>query len=348
MKWVKSPFIPFLAVAIGLGGCSLGYLTRVGMTQAKILQSRVSLEKIETERDLTPEQLEKIALIQEAKDFGESALGLKKTKNYTLYAALKKDLRPYVLSACPKDSLTPYQWKFPIVGAVPYLGFFDKEEALEEERELQREGHDTFLRRTGAFSSLGWFRDPIYPHMLELESVRLVNLILHELVHATIYVKGGTAFNESVATYIANEGTILFFERAGDPVSREKASGHAQEALMFGRFLEELYETLQDFYGQSSSRDEKIDGRVEIFEKFRSRLQQMPFSLESPYRKFGEGEWNNARIIASGLYLKHLPLYYTLREREGIPLEQSISYFEGLIDNHKDPLEILGKGEFPA
>ncbi|MBI4208911.1 MAG: aminopeptidase [Deltaproteobacteria bacterium] len=337
MRWVKFSFIPFLAIAIGLGGCSLGYLTRVGMTQAKILQSRVSLEKVETEGKLTPEQLEKIALIQEAKDFGESVLGLKKTKNYTLYAALKKDLRPYVLSACPKDSLTPYQWKFPIVGAVPYLGFFDKEEALEKEQELQHEGYDTFLRRTGAFSSLGWFRDPIYPHMLELESVRLVNLILHELVHATLYVKGETAFNESVATYIANEGTILFFERAEDPISKGKAFEHAQEALMFGRFLGELYETLQDFYGQSSSQDEKMEERVEIFERFRHRLQQVPFSLESPYRKFGEGEWNNARIIASGLYLKHLPLYYVLREQKGIPLEQSISYFEKFIHDHKDP-----------
>ncbi len=346
MKWVeremKRGALIFLGwVVLGSGGCSLGYLTRVGVTEARILQSRVPLEKIQTGKELTPEQQEKIALIQEAKDFGESVLGFKETENYTLYANLKKDLRPYVLSACPKDSLSPHLWKFPIVGAIPYLGFFDKEEALEEERKLKKEGYDTFLRRSGAFSSLGWFRDPIYPHMLELESFRLVNLILHELVHATLYVKGETAFNESIATYIANEGTILFFERKGDLASQEKASQEAQEAWVFGQFLGELYKVLQDFYSQPLSQEEKVAKRVEIFQSFRSRLRELPLSQESPYLNFAKGEWSNARIIASGVYLKHLPIYYALQEQEGIRLEEAISFYKEKVGDQKDPLGIL-------
>lgn len=333
-----------LGFMIVTSGCMLGYLTRVGVTQASLLLNRVPLWKMEREGRFTPEQSRKVALVQEAREFGEKELGYRETKNYTLYADIGSDFHVTVLSAAPKDALQPYLWRFPIIGEVPYLGFFDIEEARKEAKKLEEEGYDLFLRDAGAFSTLGWLRDPIYPHMLDRSDVRLANLILHELVHATLYLKGEAAFNESLATYIGNEGTILFFESRGDEASREEAAQHARDALRFGRFLGELYEGLQEHYAKPISREEKIAERDAVFERFRARFKEIPFEGES-YRGFGDVKWNNARIIASGLYLRYLPRFYRFAEREGLSLKEMLPYFIELSKKGRSPLTALeGEG----
>ena len=109
-----------------------------------------------------------------------------------------------------KDQLKLFSWSFPIVGKVTYKGFFTQEGALKEKGGLDERGYDTYLQPSGAYSTLGWLKDPIFSSMLKWDDGTLANLILHEMAHATVYFKGKTDLNEQMATFIGNQGPSIF------------------------------------------------------------------------------------------------------------------------------------------
>ena len=116
----------------------------------------------------------------------------------------------WVVMACEPFALKPKEWKFPIIGSVPYKGFFKKERAEALKAELEKEGWDVMVRNPGGWSTLGWFTDPILSKMLMRSEGDLANLIIHEMSHATIFVKDSVEFNENLATFIGDRGAELF------------------------------------------------------------------------------------------------------------------------------------------
>jgi predicted aminopeptidase len=152
----------------------------------------------------------KLRLIAEARQYAVDSLGLKDTKNYkTVYDQKGRELM-WVVTACAPFSFTPKEWKFPVVGAVPYKGYFDSARAFTLREELLAEGWDTSIRNPGGWSTLGWFTDPILSKMLERSEGDLANLIIHEMVHATIFVKDSVDFNENLASFIGDRGAEKF------------------------------------------------------------------------------------------------------------------------------------------
>src|SRR5690606_3806447 len=122
--------------------------------------------------------------------------------NYSEVAWLDRRYVSWTVSASDPWRLQPYEWSFPIVGRVPYLGFFKEEEAREKEQELIQKGLDTYLRGVSAYSTLGWFEDPLLSSMLNYEDHVLAETLIHELVHTTIWIKNSTDFNERLASYL--------------------------------------------------------------------------------------------------------------------------------------------------
>ncbi len=152
----------------------------------------------------------KLVLINEVRQFAIDSLGLRDTKNYkTLYDQQGKEIM-WVVTACEPFALKPKEWTFPILGAVPYKGFFDRELAVELAGELEAAGWDVSVRNPGGWSTLGWFTDPILSKMLERGEGDLANLIIHEMSHATIFVKDSVDFNENLATFIGDRGAEQF------------------------------------------------------------------------------------------------------------------------------------------
>jgi len=142
----------------------------------------------------------KLRLIDEVRAFAIDSLGLKDTDNYkTLYDQKGKEIMWVVLASQPYK-LEPKEWRFPVVGAVPYKGFFREDLAKELKEALQRDGWDVIIRNPGGWSTLGWFTDPILSKMLNRSDGDLANLIIHEMSHATIFVKDSVDFNENLAT----------------------------------------------------------------------------------------------------------------------------------------------------
>ena len=171
----------------------------------------------------------KLTFARMARAFAIDELGLDVGDSYTTYTHLDRDTLALVLSAAEQDRLAARTWWFPVVGRVPYRGYFDLNDALEEQRELEAEGFDTWLRPTSAFSTLGWFADPLMSTVLRQDEIGVVQTLLHEVSHAHLWVAGNVGFNESFATFVGDAGAAgLLLRRLGRDrgpcVARARAS----------------------------------------------------------------------------------------------------------------------------
>lgn len=154
----------------------------------------------------------KLRLIQQVRTYAVQELGLNDSDNYTsMYDQQGKPVL-WVVTGCKPYALEAKEWDFPVVGTMPYKGFFIEKDAMRTMEELEEEGYDAGVRTVGGWSTLGWFNDPILSNMLDRNTGELANLIIHELVHATIFVKDSVDFNENLASFIAEKGAFMFLE----------------------------------------------------------------------------------------------------------------------------------------
>lgn len=202
-----------------LSGCEGAYLLRQGTEQVTMLARRTPVEEVLRDPGLPAHHRNQLERVAAAKRFARERLGLKDPGSYEHLCRLDREALSWVVSACPPDSLQPHTWWFPLVGAVPYKGYFDSREAHEEAQRLARQGLVPHVRPVEAFSLLGWLPDPLYSPMLDGAPERLVEIILHELTHATVYVPGRSDFNEAFATFVGREGARAFWAAGQAPGS---------------------------------------------------------------------------------------------------------------------------------
>lgn len=186
------------------------------------MSSRVSITEAFQSPNLNDAQKQKILLSQKARVFAFEKLKLIKTENYNSYIDLKRPFVTWVVHAAEKWQMKNYEWKYPIVGAMPYKGFFTEAEAKAEADEMLKKGFDTYVRGVSAYSTLGWFTDSLLSSMLRYKDHDLVNTIIHEITHTTIYIKNNSDFNEQLAVFIGNKGTELFYKDLEGPDSTLK------------------------------------------------------------------------------------------------------------------------------
>jgi predicted aminopeptidase len=196
-------------------------LIRYGIRQASgqlsIIYNARPVEEYLNDPTVSDSVKMKLEFIGDVRAFAISNLHLSDTDNYTTMYDQGGMPVLWVVTGCEPYSFTPYEWKFPFLGSVPYKGFFKKEYADHEYEIIKSKGLDVGMRTVGGWSTLGWFKDPILSEMLDRDYGDLANLIIHELVHATIFVKDSIEFNENLASFIADKGTLIYMkERYGD------------------------------------------------------------------------------------------------------------------------------------
>jgi predicted aminopeptidase len=329
-------FLPLLFTL--LTGCgNLSYLSKLGWHQSSILFHSIPVQGIIEDEGVDPGIKEKIHFIQEVKRYGEEKLGLTRTKSYSKYVEVKGPVL-YVITASDKDRLQPYHWSFPITGKVTYKSFFTKKEVLKEKRFLIEKGYDTFVQRAGAYSTLGWLKDPIFSSMTQWEEAALANLLLHEMTHVTLYFKDQTDFNEQVATFIGNQGAIDFLiEKYGIGSPQVVEAIHSQEDdLLFSRWIDQACRRLSDFYSKEISREEKIKGREEIFHSLREEFKEILFKTDC-YKNFEKIELNNAVLLAYRRYVHRLEKFQILYETLGNDLKRMVDFFKKIQVSKEDP-----------
>jgi predicted aminopeptidase len=202
--------VALLLLLAPLSGC---YLLTQAQGQLRVLLNSERIDRLLADPKVPDSVKLKLLFVREIKAFGEHELGLKKSSNYESFYDTKGQPITYIVSACRKDRFEPYLWWFPIVGDVPYKGFFHQEDAQEEARALKEEGYDVALGTAAAYSTLGYFPDPVLSTMLDYPPEQLVALILHELTHGTIYLPGGADFNEGLASFVGWQGALEFARR---------------------------------------------------------------------------------------------------------------------------------------
>jgi predicted aminopeptidase len=299
--------------AVALAGLLLAlfpscYTLKQGAALFGYLNRAVPLEDVAGEAAFTAE-------VNRIRDFAMRELGLKKSKNYTRYVKIERDYLAAIVSACEPLSFERHTWWFPVVGRVPYKGFFNVEDARKEAARLRGKNLDVWIRPVDAFSTLGFFRDPLYSYMTRYPVHRLADLLIHELVHATIYIKSDSAFNESLAEFIGKEGARRYIEKYYGVDSEEYRAIDAGEAdsKTFVAFVRSIIHDLDAVYTSGASDAEKTARKTAIIaaaqQDFAARYDTL-FSSGN-YRNFAETRVNNA----------YLDLYRLYNE-EGFPFEE--------------------------
>ena len=332
-----------LACALVLNGCSVGYLLHLGRGQMKIVCGSECIEDVLIDPDVPEWVKGKIRLVLEAKAFGERQVGLAPSKNYTSYYAVKNPPVAYNLTASPRLELEAYRWCFPIAGCLPYKGFFDHDRAVREADKMSERGFDTYLRPVAAYSTLGWFRDPIFSTMLAYGDTALVEVILHEMVHRTIFVKHQGAFNEGVATFVGEKAAEAFFRtrRAEEPGAIERLREKRETARVFQETMFQLDERLRALYGSEGSEAEKLRSRQKIFEETKASLRERLEQLGSTrYEGILSEDWNNAFLVSYLTYHPDPDLWEALYERFDEDLKAMVVWLKGL-EKEDDPFSAV-------
>ena len=238
------------------------YGIRQGIGQFEIIWNARPVEEFMEDPSFPDSLKSKLKLIEDVRKFAIDSLGLKDTENYkTLYDQKNKEVM-WVVQACEPFALVPKQWHFPIVGSVPYKGFFNKAKALDLRKELEEEGYDVSVRNPGGWSTLGWFTDPILSGMLDRTEGDLASLIIHEMVHATVFVKDDVDFNENLADFIGDTAAYDFLRYRFGRESNEYMTylhqdqdyrKYTKHILRGTRSLDSLYQTMH----QSEAFDKK-------------------------------------------------------------------------------------------
>ena len=327
--------------------CSAGYILRAGYEEAKILAARKPIPDVIAAAGPSAEAKRRLELVLTARDFAEHALDLDAGDSYTMYTRLERDTLAMVLSGSRRDAFVPVTWWFPIVGSVPYKGYFSLEDAREAQLELEEDGFDTFIRPTSAFSTLGWFNDPLLSTLLRYPDVPLVSTVIHEILHNTIYVPGQTAFNESFANFVGDRGAIALFCGMDGPDSERcrRARDEWADNLAFAGYLNSLVAELDVLYGREDlDAAQKVELRQPIFEAARTRFrdQVLPAMRTDRFSGFERLPMNNATLLARRLYYDRLDRFEAAWTRMGGDLPATIeAIVEAAEDQTDDPWAAL-------
>jgi predicted aminopeptidase len=286
-------------------GCSgAGYYSQSVQGQLSLLAKQRSLSSMLEDRQVDPELRRKLERVAEMRDFAVAELGLPDNGSYRSYVHLDPPYVVWNVVAAPELSVTPITWCFPVAGCVSYRGYFSEKKARRFAAGLEADGFDTVVEGVAAYSTLGWFRDPLLSTFIDWPETRLAGLLFHELAHQRVYAKGDTVFNESYATVVERAGLERFLAGeehaaalAGEETRRERREQFTRLVLETRRGLDELYRSSAP---DASKRDRKAELLAELGEAY----QELRESWDgwAGYDAWFDRELNNAHLASIGAY----------------------------------------------
>ncbi len=347
LRWSGRALLALLAALILFAVATpMGrYLGRAGWAEAGILARRRPIAAMVADTATAPATRGKLEIVLAARAFAQDSLHLDARESYTTFSALDRDTLVLVVSAAYRDTLAFYTWWFPIVGRVPYKGFFRPADALAAARELERAGLDTVVRPASAFSTLGFFNDPLLSTTLAEDSTSLANTVIHELLHNTFYAPGESAFNESFANFVGARGAEHLFARRGDSAHAALARVDWEREKLLGRFWSGVYYALDSaFRVHPGDRAARLAARDTVFALARSHFMRdvLPHVPGLPPGRTMPLRLDNATLMARRLYRTGLDDFDAVYAREGGDLDRAAARVIALARSRpEDPFAAL-------
>ena len=305
-------------VGVAASGCSsLRYYVHVAQGEMALLARRKPVAELIADPALAPELRTRLEQARAAREFASDHLDLPRNRSYTTYVALNRPFVTWNVFAAPEFSIAPITHCFPFAGCVAYLGFFERARAERAARKLAARGHDTDVVGVAAYSTLGWFADPILSSMLRWNDDELDATIFHELAHQKLYVKDDTAFNESYATFVQEQGLREW--RAARGLPAQDGTAESRDDAFTGLVLG-LRERLRALYARALPPSAMRAAKEEDIAAFRLRYATLRDS-----QWHGDRRWdawvakpiNNARLVPFGLYDRWKPAFARLFQESG-------------------------------
>ena len=304
--------LPFTLLALLTGCSSPGYYPQLAAGQWQLLKAREPVARVIADPQRDPHLRERLAGAQAARTFASKQLHLPDNQSYRVYADLK---RPYVVwnvFATPAFFLDPVTHCFPIAGCVAYRGYYEQGAARGEAALQRQQGLDVYVSGVEAYSTLGWFDDPILNSMLSWGDERLASLIFHELAHQRLYVKDDTEFNESFASFVEQEGSRQWRAHQGLPPPDTRSE---QQREAFTGLVLTTRQRLQTLYGQplpEAQMQEHKDAEFEHMRQEYRRLRDQHWPGNTRYDAWINAPMNNAKLLPFGLYDQWVPAFSAL------------------------------------
>ena len=343
----------FLAIAVAVAALALisaptaCYLSRGAWEEAKILSRRQPISELLVDPRTPSDVKEKLRVVLAARQYAKDSLRLRTKDSFTTYSRLDHDTLVLLVSAAYRDTLKPYTWWFPIVGRVPYKGYFDFAAARREAKNLAADGFDVYVRPSDAFSTLGFFNDPLLNTTLKGDTLSLANTVIHELTHNTFYASGQAPFNESFAMFVGARGAAAFFRSRDQEAAAAKLDAQWEDDKLLARFWSRVIKSLDSAYAaHSSDKEARIRARDAVYLRARQALiSEIGPALKTISPRYAERvPLDNASLLARRVYASDLDVFDRIYNKEGRDLKRTIGRVIGLARSEPDaPFAVLKK-----
>lgn len=317
-------FIVAISISFLLYGCTnLSYYYQAVNGQIEILRKAQPINAIVADPSTDKALKDTLSRVILLRKFASRILKLPDNGSYMNYADLK---RPYVVwnvYATPEFSTKLKEWCFVGAGCVEYRGFFSKEKAGHFADELRNKGYDVHVGGIRAYSTLGWFDDPVLNTFIDFSEIQLARLIFHELAHQVVYVQDDTEFNESFATMVELGGTRRWLENNGTSEQQDTFYAGQRGEITFTRLVLKYQKRLNKLFSSDVNDSEKRIDKLNIFSELLrefSKLKDTNKALSS-YDQWFELQMNNALLSTISTYTKHVPKFRSLLSQQGGNME---------------------------
>jgi predicted aminopeptidase len=332
-----------LALLVLISAPTACYLSRGAWEEAKILSRRQPISEIVADPRTPKDARAKLKVVLAAREYAKDSLRLRTKDSFTTYSRLDHDTLVLVVSAAYRDTLKAYTWWFPIVGRVPYKGYFDFGAAKKAAKDLADDGFDVYIRPSDAFSTLGFFNDPLLNTTLRGDSIDLANTVIHELTHNTFYASGQAPFNESFAMFVGARGAAAFFRSRGQEAAARKVESEWEDDKLLARFWSRVIKSLDSAYAaHPTDRAARIAVKDTVYARTRVALvNEIAPQLKTINPLYAQRvTLNNAALLARRVYASDLDVFDLIYEKEGRDLKRTIGRIIGLAKS--DPKSPFG------
>jgi len=307
-----------LAAALLSPGCaSTGYLLHAARGQLEVLSARRPIDEVIADPATTAQLSRRLEQVRAMREFAATELALPTGDSYRQYADVGRAYPVWSLNAAPALSLVPRSWCYPVVGCLSYRGYFDLALASEASQRLRDQGLDVYVAPVPAYSTLGWFDDPVFDSLLRGPPWYTAGIVFHELAHRRLYVPGDTAFSEAYAVSVQREGERRWLAEHGTEATRTAYRRYRAAHVEFLRMVRQTRSELEAIYASAASDERKLERKARSLRALRGRFAQMPARLEG-YRGFDRWfgqDVNNAKLAQVATYNALVPRFEALMRR---------------------------------